>query len=192
MDISESLTRGTVWLALSLFVGGELTKTRRGFGTVRDAARWLDSAGCATFLAHVVCAFHFYHHWSHAAAHADTARQTAALFGWKWGGGIYLNYIFALVWLGEVVWSWANLRSYLHRPSWMNWTVRGLFLFMIFNGAVVFARTPMRWFGLILCLTLAGCWWASRKPVVGRGRSLEKNLQNHELLEDEAQFTKEK
>src|SRR5688572_30163507 len=121
MDTGESLTRGTVWLALSLYVAGELAKTRRHVGPVRDADRWLNTAGCAAFFAHVACAFHFYHDWSHTTAYADTARQTAELLGWKWGGGLYLNYAFALVWLGEVVWSWAKPKSYVDRANWMNW-----------------------------------------------------------------------
>ena len=162
MDTGEWLTRGTVWLALSLYVASEIAAARRvgGSGLV---ARWLNTAGCVAFLGHVACAFHFYHHWSHAAAYADTARQTSEFSGWNWGGGLYINYAFALLWLGEVVWAWANPTGYFHRPNWMTWIVRGFFLFMMFNGAVVFVHNSARWFGLILCVTLAGCWWARRK-----------------------------
>jgi len=167
MDAGEWLTRGTVWLALSLYVASELAKAARYRREPGVVAWWLNSFGCAAFLAHVACAFHFYHHWSHAAAYADTARQTAAMFRWNWGGGLYLNYFFALVWLGEVVWSWASPSGYHQRPNGMTWVVRGLFLFMMFNGAVVFARGSVRWFGLILCLTLVACWWRRRKRIAG-------------------------
>ncbi len=162
MDPGEWLTRGTVWLALSLYVASEMAAARR-VGESFRAARCVNTAGCAAFLAHVVCAFHFYHHWSHAAAYTDTARQTAEFSGWNWGGGVYINYLFALVWLGEVVWSWANPNGYHRRSNCMTRTVRGFFLFMIFNGAVVFVHNAARWFGLILCVTLAICWWARRK-----------------------------
>jgi len=163
MHTGEWLTRGTVWLALPLFVAGEMVWAGRG--EMRAAAFWLNSSGCAAFLAHVACAFHFYHAWSHSAAYADTARRTAELSGWTWGGGLYLNYLFALVWTGGVFWSWTNPIGYLHRPSWLIWSVRAFFWFMILNGTVVFARGPVRWFGLILCLTLAGCWWPRRKRI---------------------------
>jgi hypothetical protein len=162
MDPGEWLTRGTVWLALTLYVAGESTITWRG-RELCAAARWLNTVGCAAFLAHVAAAFHFYHHWSHATAYAATARQTAEFSGWNWGGGLYINYDFALVWLGETIWSWANPNSYLHRTNWMTWIVRGFFLFMMFNGAVIFVRGGMKWFGLILCLALAACWWLRRK-----------------------------
>ena len=148
MDPGEWLTRGTVWLALSLYVAGEIAVAWRG-REWRTASRWLNTAGCAAFLAHVATAFHFYHHWSHAAAYADTARQTAEFSGWNWGGGLYINYAFALVWLGEVVWAWANPNSDRERPNWMTWTVRGFFLFMMLNGAVVFVRGGMKWFGFV-------------------------------------------
>jgi hypothetical protein len=128
----------------------------------------LSSFGCATFGVHVACAFHFYHNWSHAAAYADTARQTAELTGWRSGDGLYINYLFGLVWLGEVVWSWVNLSGYDGRPKWMAWAVRGFFLFMIFNGAVAFVRGSACWFGLVLCLTLLCCWWPRRERLVAR------------------------
>lgn len=164
VDIAECLTRGTVWVALSLYVAAEMVAAF-GRGAPRIAtARWLNSLGVTVFLLHVICAFHFYHHWSHAIAYADTARQTAEFSGWNWGGGLYLNYLFAFVWLGELIWSWARPTAYARRSSWIRWVIRSFFMFMIFNGAVVFARSPMRWYGLVLCGLLAGCWWRPGKP----------------------------
>ena len=164
MDTREWLTRGTVWLALSLYVAAEAVKAARRGGGSNTAARCLNALGCAAFLAHVACAFHFYHAWSHREAYAHTARQTAEWFGWNWGGGLFFNYAFALLWLGEVIWSCAGPMRYRQRPRCMTWVVRGFFLFMTLNGAVVFAHGVVRWFGLVLCLTLAGCWWSGRTP----------------------------
>src|SRR5262245_48674916 len=147
IDLGEALTRGTVWLALTLYVASEFAMRRSG-----RAARWLNAFGCATFLAHVVCAFQFYHHWSHSAAYADTARQTAALTGWKSGAGLYVNYVFAMVWIATVI---------KGPGGWALWAVRGFFWFMIFNGAVVFVHGPVRWIGLLLCAALIGCWGPS-------------------------------
>jgi len=144
-DLGEALTRGTVWLALTLYVASELAARR----SHRGAARWLNALGCSAFLAHVACAFQFYHHWSHSAAYADTARQTAQLTGWNSGAGLYINYFFALVWVATVI-------TPPRGP--IIGMVRGFFLFMIFNGAVVFVHSPIRWFGLLLCVALIGCW----------------------------------
>jgi hypothetical protein len=150
MVAGEWLTRGTVWLALTLYTAAEV------FGPGRES-RVMRTSGCAVFLVHVACAFAFYHHWSHAAAYEDTARQTERLTGWNWGGGLFINYAFALVWMGDVVWVW-TVRD---RPGWVTGLLRSFFLFMIFNGAVVFVQGAARWYGLALCLVLVNCWWQS-------------------------------
>jgi hypothetical protein len=158
VDTAEWLTRGTVWLALSLYVAAEMAVAFK-----RDAmgglARWLNTIGGIVFFLHVVSSFHFYHQWSHAVAYADTARQTAEFSGWNWGGGLYLNYFFTLVWLGELTWWRSSPTTLARRPRWIGRSVRGFFMFMIFNGAVVFAHSPMRWYGLVLCALLTVSWW---------------------------------
>jgi hypothetical protein len=153
MDIGAWQTRGSVWLALSLYVAGELVSAG-GRGSGGAGWRWPKSVGCVLFLAHVVCAFHLYHHWTHAAAYADTAQHTTELTGWNWGGGLYLNYALGLVWLGEVFWAWANPNGCRRRANWMTWTVRGFFWFMIFNGAVVFVPSAIRWYGLAFIIAV--------------------------------------
>lgn len=157
--MGELLTRGTVWLALTLYVAGEIAR-RRSASSV--PARWLNTLGCAPFIAHVACAFHFYHAWSHSAAYADTARQTAEMVGWNSGAGIYINYLFAAVWLADVFWTYAA------RPLWITWAIRAFFWFMIFNGAVVFARSPWRFYGLLLSLGLIACWLPRRRTSIDR------------------------
>ncbi len=113
---------------------------------VHTRAMW--TAGCALFLAHAAAAFHFHHHWSHAAAEAETARQTQALFGVATGSGLWFNYAFALVWLIDAIWWWSAPARYAARPRWLHAAVHGFMAFMFFNGAVVFAAGPTRWLGL--------------------------------------------
>lgn len=147
MDTGDWLTRGTVWAALTLYVASELACQRGSFAVRRS----LSALGCLLFLAHVACAFHFHHRWSHALAYADTARQTAELVGWNSGVGLYINYIFGFAWIATVARNWT-------RPV-IVWVFRGFFWFMIFNGAVLFAHGPIRGLGLLLCLALIVCWW---------------------------------
>jgi hypothetical protein len=165
VNLGEWLTRGTIWLALLLYVAAEIVQRVKRLQGPDAVARWLNSAGCAAFLMHVACAFDFYHHWSHAAAYAETARQTAEFVGWNSGFGLFVNYLFALVWIGEVFWLWADWDGYLLRSRWLARFVRGFFLFMILNGAFVFVRGPVRWLGLVLCVALAVSWWPRGKQV---------------------------
>jgi hypothetical protein len=119
------------------------------------AARLAWTAACVFYLAHVAAAFQFQHHWSHAAAYAATARQTAEVFGIDWGGGLYFNYIFTMVWVVDATWWWrAGIERYRARRPWIARAVQWFFAFMFFNATVVFGSPPIRWFGLASILVL--------------------------------------
>jgi len=137
-------------LALRL---GSRKESQQGF------ARLFWTAGCAAYLAHVAFAFHFHHGWSHAAAYDATARGTAESFGREWGGGLYFNYAFTLVWVGDVIWWWCGLRAYARRPLWMDLLIQTYLAFIAINGAIIFASGPTRWLGIAACLLLAVLAW---------------------------------
>jgi hypothetical protein len=96
------------------------------------------TAGCAMLLTHLALAFHFEHHWSHAAALAHTARRTFEVTGLDWGGGIYFNYAFALLWVADVLWWWRRARLGQATPRPVFWGIQAVFAFMMFNATVVF------------------------------------------------------
>jgi hypothetical protein len=125
-------------------------------------ARTTWTAGCALYLAHVWSAFEYKHHWSHASAVAETARQTGELFGLYWGGGVWFNYLFTLVWLGDAAWWWMDASSYRQRSVWIASAVHGYLAFMFFQGAVVFAHGPVRWLSAAVCIVLGVAWGRKR------------------------------
>ena len=162
----ELLTRLTIWLALCAYATGAgmmLLARHRAHWLAR--ARWAWTIGCGFFLAHVASAFSYYHGWSHAAAYRETARQTGEVTGFRWGGGIFFNYLFAIAWLADVVWWWLAPRSFARRPRWINLTWQSFFLFMVFNGTVVFGKGPVRWLGWLICAVLGSLWWQSRRAL---------------------------
>jgi len=119
-------------------------------------ARIFWTAACACYLAHVIAAFQFRHHWSHLAALQETARQTQEVFGVNSGVGLYFNYAFTLVWIADVVWWWrAGLDGYRARPRSITVAIQLFFAFMFFNATVVFGSPFMRWFGIASVLILA-------------------------------------
>ena len=144
VSTGELLTRWTVRLALVLYAMAlilRLAQPRR-----RRAARWLWTAGCGLFLAHVACAFHFFHGWSHADALRETARQTGEVTGTYTGAGLYLNYLFALAWSADVAWWWvAGLDRYDLLTRWVTVPLHSFLAFMAFNGTVVFEAGATRW-----------------------------------------------
>ena len=156
MISGELLTRSSIWVSMVAYAIGSLI-----FAMTRHA-RWVRLAwtiGCAALLAHFVFAFDFYHAWSHRSAYADTARQTAQVFGINWGGGLFINYAVAALWTADVAWWWAaGLSSYLQRPWWMTLLWHGFLIFIIFNATVVFKDGWVRWAGLLVCLSLCLSW----------------------------------
>ena len=155
MDLGDLLLRWTIRLSLALYVlvlaAWLWRPTQPRFAR---AMRWVWTLGCLLALAHAVCAFQFVHGWSHAAALEATARQTQQLLGIAYGGGLYWNYAFLLVWSLDAAWWWVLPAAYLNRSRWWGVPVHGFLGFMAFNGAIVFARGPIRWVGLAACLGL--------------------------------------
>jgi hypothetical protein len=146
-------TQWTIRLALALFVLSLLGKEEPGRHPRGGLGRLAWTAGCLAYLLHVVCAFQFYHHWSHALAYQDTARRTEEVVGWSWGGGLYVNHVFTLVWVADVVWWWCSPESHARRLG-LRLAVRGFMVFMAFNATVVFGQGIIRWLGLAGCLVL--------------------------------------
>ncbi|MBX3437389.1 MAG: hypothetical protein KF861_07870 [Planctomycetaceae bacterium] len=99
--------------------------------------------GCAVYLLHVVAAFQFVHHWSHTAAAVHTAEQTAAVTGWQWGGGLWINYLFTLWWPLDVAWSWQRGLDRMPRRYVIG--MRLIVGFLVFNATVVFGPSWWRW-----------------------------------------------
>jgi hypothetical protein len=145
MTLGRAVTLWTVRAACVLYGAAVASWLLRRPAIGRAA--W--SLGCLLFVLHVAGAFESYHGWSHSAAYRETARQTAEIFGLDWGGGLYLNYAFAIVWVIDVAWMWARPESYLLRPARISAAVHAFMTFMFFNATVVFGSTRMRWAGVV-------------------------------------------
>ena len=155
--MGELLTRVTIWLALGLYAAAQVTRRRRAAAT-SGAGLWLLTSGWGLYIAHVLLAFDVHYDWSHGTAYAETATQTEALTGWRWGGGLYVNYLFSAVWGVELCWWRWTPSSYARRAPAMKVAMRAFFLFMIVNGAVVFVDGPQRWLGVVIVGVLLVAW----------------------------------
>jgi len=131
--------------------------------------RCLWSLGALLLLLHVLLAFVYFHDGSHASAVRETARQTAALTGLSWGGGVYVNEVFVAYWLLDAGLMWLPGRSSRHAPAIADRTARrwrvvrhGVSAFMMFNATVVFGPPFWRWLFPVSVLALfLGRWYAS-------------------------------
>ena len=156
----ETITFWTARLAMALFF---LALALR-FGLARLAeARLAWTLGWMANVVHVAWSLGVVHGWSQQAAFDETARRTAETVGFGFGGGLYVNYIFLLVWGADVTYWWiAGLESYEHRRTWIEWCVLAFLAFIVFNATVVFATGFSRWLGIVGCVVLPLAWCYGR------------------------------
>jgi len=149
----------TIWIALVLFAAGEAGKRALAGGRAASWAWPASAIGGALAVAHVVIAMGARHGWSHDAAVAATARQTSAVYGLDWGGGVFVNYAFVALWVLELgLWRLAPA-SYFSRPRAVTWLARAFFFVVIVNAAFVFAGRLRRIAGAVIVLSLVASWW---------------------------------
>lgn len=135
-------------------VDGPGNNRRRIFGVLWTGA-WI------LCVVHVICAYHFQHHWSQAAARQHTAEMTDRVVGWYWSGGLYVNYAFLAVWGGHCILWWRNVVPALLRMDLAMQLTAG---FMMFNATAVFG--PSWWIAVVagFVFVLAIVVWTQKKP----------------------------
>ncbi len=120
---------------------------------VQPLARLVWSAGLALLLLHITIAFWRGHAWSHDAA----VEHVAEVGGY--GTGIFVNYLFALVWFLDVIWMWCSKQSVSTRSHTLKLAAHGFLAFVMFNATVVYGPSPNRYFYALAWLALAfSCW----------------------------------
>ena len=120
-------------------------------------AGWLWIWGMLAYVSHVYLAFNYSYSWSHQLAVESTQRQSG------FGNGIFVSYAFTLLWMFDATWLWLSLTTYSVRSAALSTTIQVVMLFVIFNGAVVFASGATRWLSLAALGLLAWQWRMSQK-----------------------------
>ena len=108
---------------------------------------------CIAYLIHVGMAFEHAHHWSHATAF-DHVKQASGF-----GEGIFVSYLFTLIWTLDAAWWWIDHVHYENRANWLVRTIHGFMLFIIVNGTIIFENGPIRWIGAAILLGLGWLFW---------------------------------
>ena len=107
------VVRGTMIVATIAWALGEALMRRSSASDRLARAIW--TIGIALALTHVVLAFQLVYAWNHEMAVIATVKQAVDRFGWGWRGGIYINYGFLALWMGDVCWWWLAPRSHSTR-----------------------------------------------------------------------------
>ncbi len=109
-------------------------------------------------LLHIGLAFALAHGWSHTAA-VQHVREVGGF-----GSGILVNYLFALVWMIDVLWWWRDPSNYASRTRGTTWCIHGFLLFVVVNAAVVFGPPQRRGITGAALLGLGACWLWTVRP----------------------------
>jgi hypothetical protein len=155
MLVLEIAVFGTIAAAVAAWAVAECLESR---------VAW--TIGAILSLVHSLAAFASFYDFRHDIARSETVRQTAALTGIEFSGGIYINYLFLAVWAADAAWWWINPRAYARRPRGLSLSIRAFIFFIIVNGAVVFADGWARSIGIAAVAAVLG--QAYRDWITGR------------------------
>ena len=140
---AEFLTRQTARVAVAYWGGAVIFLL-----LALKMARWFWVLGSAAFLVHVLTAFAEIHEWSHRAAFAHV--EAASGFG----AGIFVSYVFTLVWFVDACWWLFAEGTYRRRANSLNLVIHLFMAFIVFNGTVIYEAGLIRWAAasLFICL----------------------------------------
>jgi hypothetical protein len=161
----------TIWVSLVLFVAAQYEQ--RAWTPGRLLPRrvlWTNLAGIALCVIHIIITMGAVHGWSHSAALEATAGQTASVYGWRWSGGVYVNYLFVAAWAFD---AWRHSRGNpRHASPWQRQVLRVFYFLVIVNAAIVFARPHTRALGVGLVAALLYAWRPLRRETQRAGAAL--------------------
>lgn len=142
----------TAWIAAMFWMMGAAGLAQTP--TLMTRVAW--TLGCITYLIHMFMAFAYAHHWSHSEAFEHIKRVGG------FGAGIYVSYLFSVIWVGDVAWWWLSPIGYLHRPRWLARGIYGYMAFVVFNATAVFGSGFFRWVSAGFFALMILMWVAAR------------------------------
>jgi hypothetical protein len=162
----------TIWVSMAALGASEWVRRGRDL-SARRSAFLLSAVGLALLVTHIAIAIFHHHGGDHAAAVAETARLTEAVYGVAWGGGVYVNYAFVATW-AAYLWWWRRDPDPVidsRHPAVVG--LRVVLFILIVNALVVFASAWTRPLGVIICAVLLWAWWwpTAAAPLAPAGRA---------------------
>ncbi len=139
-----------------------LAAEMRGAKSTNLAISLLWFSGALLALAHSFGALATFHNGSQVVAFESTAKQTEQLLGIRFGAGLYVNYLFVIVWNADAAIRLLQPKRYPFSPKWYRYGVTGFLVFIAINGSIVFQAGWTRYVGIGCLLFLGALAWAKR------------------------------
>lgn len=149
----RSLIVWTIRVSVTLYAWSLFTfvKCGRQKSKIPHTDQYIWAASWVLCVVHVLLAFHFEHHWSHQEALKHTAEVTASVTGFNWSIGLYVNYLFLVLW-------GINVARRIRSPATTTTlTFHLVAAFMMLNATAVFG--PHFWIPVVICYAIV-LWWS--------------------------------
>ncbi|GAA4462285.1 hypothetical protein [Novipirellula rosea] len=157
--ISDFFIYVPVWLALIGWFVGSFARGRgvKDSGGMRDAVygyAWL--LGSLMIALHILASYGLAHNWSHAAAIEATADESERVTGIRAGWGVYVNFVFAAVWMGYSAAMITRKRRWPAVDQAVFWFTAAI----VFSATIVFEAGAVRWLSVagFTGLIIASLW----------------------------------
>lgn len=155
-------------LAISIYVSASLYAialgmilSKRQQTTALFKVVW--SAACLLTAVHAYLALSDVHQWNHHHAFDHIANETGRVLGFRFGYGVYFNYLFVIIWIADVIWLWSSSESYQNRSNRLSSAFHLFLILIMVNGAVVFRDGLPRYLGIIVIAAILTTWWRKTK-----------------------------
>ena len=158
---AQELARWAIRIAVACYLLRVTLRLRFSSPTPSILSLVLWITGCIAYLIHVLLAFHAFHGWSHDAAVQFTADETERVVGVHRGEGVWVNYVFAFIWVADCI---RLARSHLRKTTTLKQIdafVDVFFALMMFSATVIFGPHYYR----VLAVPIIAFWlwlWSRR------------------------------
>lgn len=113
---------------------------------------WL--AGAILMVVHIIASYGVVHGWSHAAAIEATRLESFKVTGINAGWGVYVNFAFAVSWLGYSIFELMGKRLRLS----LEVALLTFQILIIFSATIVFETGLIRWLAVVAFLGVTIQW----------------------------------
>jgi len=167
LTLAQQASLWAIRIAMAILAVGYWMQIRTRQRNSKPIA-WLWVCGASLAAVHTVSALWAFHGGSHADAVVATADRTEALFGIRVGAGVYVNYVFVVVWWLDAALRAGSLRwlpDHSRGPMALRvvgYAIDGFLIGMAISGSIVFASGPIRYVGLA-CMGIWILGW--RMPI---------------------------
>ncbi|MEZ6091432.1 MAG: hypothetical protein R3C05_26125 [Pirellulaceae bacterium] len=137
------------WFALSTKRAGN-----KHAGRFNASNAWYSTSVLLMFV-HVGVAYAIAHRWSHRAAMEHAAIETRETLGFEFAPGLYVNFVFLLVFLIDTIWRWRVKNPRLRNPAKLACAIDGSIAFIFLMATLVFEEGPIRLVSAIGTIVIA-------------------------------------